>query len=322
MSRILVTGAAGFIGGQTTLKLLDDGHSVFGIDNSLEFNPLMDCGAKWLVADFAGEVAFNAIKTFRPEAVIHCAGTSLVGPSMLNPQKYYDNNFVKTKTFCDFLLTLENRPRLIFSSSAATYGNPIMSPCHEIDPCEPISPYGQSKLMIEWLLQSYHHAYNLDYVTFRYFNACGADSQGRHGQRPGATHIIARVLEALRDVTGAFVLNGTDFETQDGTCIRDYIHVEDLADAHIRAINSDVPSGVYNLGTNTGYSNLQIIHGAIGITKQDLSYNTGPRREGDPAMLTADASKFMTISGWKPQYGLEEILQHAWAWYTKNNHKI
>jgi UDP-glucose 4-epimerase len=171
--------------------------------------------------------------------------------------------------------------------------------------------------MIEWMLKSYQHAYELDYVAFRYFNACGADSQARHGQKPGATHIIARVLEDLRDNTGAFVLNGTDFETEDGTCVRDYVHVEDLAMAHIMAIDSKIPSGVYNLGTNTGYSNLEIIHGAIGVTKRDLSYSTGSRREGDPAQLTADASKFITVSGWKPQWSLEDIIRHAWAWYNK-----
>jgi UDP-glucose 4-epimerase len=317
MSRIVVTGGAGYIGGQTVLQLLDAGHSVFAIDYSLEHNSLQDCGAKWLVGDFAGEVALNAIAQFRPDAIVHCAGTSLVGPSMMNPAEYYDNNFVKTKTLLESLLAFEQRPRFIFSSSAATYGNPIMTPCQEVDPVEPISPYGESKLMIEWMLKSYRHAYGLDYVAFRYFNACGADSQARHGQRPGATHIIARVLEALRDNTGDFVLNGTDFETEDGTCIRDYVHVEDLVAAHILAIDQRIPSGVYNLGTSTGYSNLQIIHGAIGITKQDLSYNTGPRREGDPAMLTADAAKFVSVSGWQPKWGLEDILRHAWAWYTR-----
>jgi UDP-glucose 4-epimerase len=317
MSRIIVTGGAGYIGGQTVLQLLDSGHSVLAIDRDLHHSPLQDSGAKWLTGDFAGEVSLGAIKSFQPEAIIHCAGTSLVGPSIMNPEEYYDNNFVKTKRLLDFLVKEKIKTRLIFSSSAATYGNPIMTPCQEVDPAEPISPYGQSKLMIEWMLQSYQHAYGLDYVAFRYFNACGADSQARHGQNPGATHIIARVLEAIRDNSEEFVLNGTDFETEDGTCVRDYVHVEDLAEAHIKAIDSKIPSGVYNLGTNTGYSNLQILHGAIGITKRDLSYNTGPRRPGDPAMLTADASKFMTVSGWKPQYGLEDILRHAWAWYNR-----
>lgn len=315
--RVVVTGGAGYIGGQTVLQLLDAGHSVFAIDRSLERNPLSGCGAKWLTADFAGEVALNAIKSFQPDAIIHCAGTSLVGPSMTDPEDYYNNNFVRTKILCDFLVKEKIKTRLIFSSSAATYGNPIMTPCQEVDPAEPISPYGQSKLMIEWMLEAYQRAYGLDYVAFRYFNACGADSQARHGQRPGATHIIARVLEALRDNSGEFVLNGTDFETEDGTCIRDYVHVEDLADAHIRAMDKRIAGGVYNLGTNTGYSNLQIIHSAIAVTKRDLSYSAGPRREGDPAQLTADAAKFMTASDWQPQWGLEDIVRHAWAWYTR-----
>lgn len=317
MSRVVVTGGAGYIGGQTVLQLLDAGHSVLSIDRSMDTNPLRDSGAKWLVGDFAGEVALNAIKTFQPDAIIHCAGTSLVGPSVMNPQEYYDNNFVRTKILCDYLIREKITARVIFSSSAATYGNPIMTPCQEVDPAEPISPYGESKLMTEWMLKAYQHAYGLDYVAFRYFNACGADSQARHGQRSGATHIIARVLEALRDNTGAFVLNGTDFETEDGTCVRDYIHVEDLAAAHILAVDAKIPSGVYNLGTNTGYSNLQIIHGAIAVTKQDLIYNTGPRRAGDPAQLTADASKFMDVSGWQPKWALEDIIRHAWAWYTR-----
>ena len=315
--RVIVTGGAGYIGGQTVLKLLDQGHSVFVIDRVWAPDHLEHCGAKWLIGDFAGKVALQAMEQFRPDAVIHCAGTSLVGPSMINPEDYYNNNFIKTKRLCDALLTFEQRPRLIFSSSAATYGNPIITPCQEVDPTEPISPYGESKLMIEWLLKSYRRAYGLDFVSFRYFNACGADSQGRHGQAPGATHIIARVLEAIRDNTGAFVLNGTDFETEDGTCVRDYIHVEDLAEAHVMAMDASIPADVYNLGTNQGYSNLQIIHGAIKITHKDLEYNVGPRREGDPAMLTADAGKFMSASGWKPHFGLEDMIGHAWHWYQK-----
>jgi UDP-glucose 4-epimerase len=125
------------------------------------------------------------------------------------------------------------------------------------------------------------------------------------------------VLEAIRDNTGAFVLNGTDFETEDGTCVRDYIHVEDLAEAHVLAMGASIPADVYNLGTNQGYSNLQIIHGAIKITHKDLEYHVGPRREGDPAMLTADAGKFMSVSEWKPHFGLEDMIGHAWTWYTR-----
>lgn len=314
--RVVVTGGAGYIGGQSVLQLLDAGHSVFAIDRSLEHNPLRDCGAKWLIGDFSGKVSLDAIRRFEPDAVIHCAGTSLVGPSMLNPSEYYNNNFEKTKTLCDFLLTLPHRPRIIFSSSAATYGNPVMTPCQEVDPTEPISPYGESKLMVDWLLRSYNRAYGLDYVSFRYFNACGADSGARHGQRPGATHIIARVLESIRD--GAhFTLNGTDYATADGTCVRDYIHVEDLAAAHILACDPATPVGLYNLGTNRGHSNREIVAMAEQVTGQRVDLDVGGIRPGDPATLTADASKFMKATAWRPKWDLEHMVRHAWAWYTR-----
>ena len=315
--RIIVTGGAGYIGGQTVLALLDAGHSVLAIDRSLKNNHLKDSGAKWLVADFAGEVSLGTIKTFQPNAIIHCAGTSLVGPSMLNPAEYYDNNFVKTKQLCDFLVQENIQTRLIFSSSAATYGNPIITPCQEVDPTEPISPYGQSKLMTEWMLQSYQHAYGLDYVAFRYFNACGADSQGRHGQAPGATHIIARVLESIHNASNQFTLNGTDFETSDGTCVRDYVHVEDIATAHVLALSDRIRSGVYNLGTKQGHSNLEVLQAIQRDTCHKLDYATGPQRAGDPAMLTADADKFAKISGWQPQWTLDDTIRHVWTWYDR-----
>jgi len=314
--RVIVTGGAGYIGGQTVLNLLDAGHSVLAIDRSMEPNALRDCGAKWLTADFASEVALSNVKSFQPEAIVHCAGTSLVGPSIMNPEEYYENNFVKTKRLLDFVLTLESRPRFIFSSSAATYGNPVMTPCQEVDPTEPISPYGQSKLMIDWMLQSYQHAYGLDYVSFRYFNACGADSQRRHGQRPGATHIIARVLESVRD-GGHFSLYGTEYATPDGTCVRDYIHVEDLAQAHIAACDVAVPAGIYNLGTSAGHSNREVVTMAETVTGQRVNLGVETARAGDPAILTADSNKFMGVCSWKPKFNLEDMVSHAWAWYTR-----
>jgi len=319
MIKIAITGASGFIGGQTLLRLADQVHQILAIDRVSPPGHLMTANAQWHIGDFASDLSLDAIKLFCPDAIIHCAGTSLVGPSMTNPQEYYDNNFIKTKILCDYLLNNhQKKVRVIFSSSAATYGNPIMTPCQEIDPVDPISPYGQSKLMVEWLLKSYHQAYGLDYVAFRYFNACGADSQGRHGQASGATHIIARVLEALKEQHGNFVLNGNQFETEDGTCVRDYIHVEDLAEAHALAIDRSIPCDVYNLGNNQAVSNLQIIHAAIATTKRDLEYNIGPMRPGDPAMLTADSSKFQQVSTWRPKHNLENIIKHSWAWYNRN----
>ena len=205
---------------------------------------------------------------------------------------------------------------MIISSIAATYGNPVMTQCQEVDPCEPISPYGQSKLMIDWMLESYHRAHNLDYVSFRYFNACGADSQARHGQRSGATHIIARVLESIRD-GGHFSLYGTNYSTADGTCVRDYIHVEDLAEAHIAACDLSVPAGIYNLGTSTGHSNREVVTMAETVTNQCVEVVVESARSGDPAILTANANKFMSVCGWMPKFTLEDMVRHAWTWYTR-----
>ena len=317
MSRVIVTGGAGFIGGETVLKLLDAGHSVYAIDRVVPSERLLNSGAKWLTGDFSGEISLESIQLFRPDAVIHCAGTSLVGPSVTNPAEYYDNNFVKTKRLLDYLIEHKINARVIFSSSAATYGTPPSGlACQETDMCRPISPYGESKLMVDTMLQSYHHAYGLDYVAFRYFNACGADSQGRHGQAPGATHIIARLLESVRD-NKEFTLYGNNYDTRDGTCIRDYVHVEDLAAAHIQAADTAIPSGIYNLGTGQGHSNLEIIHEAGQVLQRELTYTLGDQRAGDPNILTARSDKFMNVSGWQPKYSLTDIIQHVWAWYNQ-----
>ena len=316
--KVMVTGAAGYIGGETVLKLIDAGHEVLGVDlvkpaDYLESLP----NTWWSVNDFASEVGLAVIGMFEPEAIIHCAGTSLVGPSVTDPRLYYDNNFVKTKRLLDYLVDNQlTQIRFIFSSSAATYGNPVITPVQEIDPAEPISPYGESKLMIDWMLQSYQQAYGIDFVSFRYFNACGADSQARHGQKPGATHIIARVLEAVKNKQD-FTLYGTDYPTDDGTCVRDYIHVEDLAQAHIVATDRQIPSGIYNLGTNKGYSNIDIVQMSATVTQADVPVLHGPKRTGDPAVLTADAGKFRAVSTWKPQFNLQDIIAHAWAWYNQ-----
>ena len=317
MSKVVVTGAAGFIGGETLLKLVDAGHDVLAIDRVIPPGHLIPVPCQWHTGDYAGELGLDSIKRFCPDAIVHCAGTSLVGPSVLDPEEYYNNNFVKTKILLDYLVKNHDKQvRFIFSSSAATYGNPIMTPVQEVDPTEPISPYGESKLMIDWMLQSYQRAYGLNFVSFRYFNACGADSQGRHGQAPGATHIIARILESVRDGKD-FTLYGNDYPTEDGTCIRDYIHVEDLAEAHIIAVNPAIKSDIYNLGTKQGYSNLQVLHAASSILKKDIAHLHGTKRAGDPAQLTADPSKFMSASNWQPKFGLTDIIQHVWTWYNR-----
>jgi UDP-glucose 4-epimerase len=224
---VIVTGVAGYIGGQVALQLQDAGHSVTGIDRRPL--PQQQKGAmKFVQADFDSNESYKKLLDVQPNAIVHCAGTSLVGPSIKKPSEYYNNNVAKTMNLLNFITQALPRTRFIFSSSAAVYGEPIMPPCHEVDPKEPISPYGQSKLMVEMMLEAYHRAYGLNYVAFRYFNACGADMQARHGQEPGATHIIARVLESF-ETSKEFTFNGITIHTEDGTCVRDYVHVQDIA---------------------------------------------------------------------------------------------
>jgi UDP-glucose 4-epimerase len=314
---ILVTGAAGFIGGETMLRLKDAGYTVVGVDTvALPIHLGAVCD-RFYQEDFAKPWGLELLDEFEPQAIIHCAGSSLVGPSLARPADYYNNNFVKTKTLLDRIRDRRLNTRVIFSSSAACYGEPVITPCQEEDPCLPISPYGESKLMTEWLLRSYRRAYGLDFIAFRYFNACGADSQGRHGQKPGATHIMARVLESLRN-DREFTLNGTDYDTTDGTCVRDYVHVEDIADAHVLAVDRAIAADVYNLGTKAGASNREIITTAEKITGRTLRVTEGGRREGDPAQLTASADRWHGMSGWVPRFSLDDIISHAWAWYKKN----
>ena len=315
---VVVTGAAGYIGGQTMLTLKDAGHRVIGIDREPVPQHLEGVADYCIQTDFASEPGLAVLVAERPCAVVHCAGTSLVGPSVDDPATYYQNNFVGTKGMLDFMRGHGMLPecRVIFSSSAAVYGEPVLTPCAESDPPMPVSPYGESKLMTEMMLTAYRRAYGLDYVAFRYFNACGADSQGRHGQAPGATHIMARVLESLRD-DAQFTLNGADYDTPDGTCVRDYVHVEDIALAHHMAMYAVVPAGIYNLGTAVGASNREIISIAEIITGRGLRCAQGPRREGDPAVLTASSERFNLVTGWIPRHNTQEIMQHAWSWYVR-----
>jgi len=314
--KIIITGSAGYIGGQTALLLKDQGHTVFGVDVQQPSTEIFNALTGFSHTDFTDHICFNMIDNVKPDAIIHCAGTSLVGPSIMNPEVYYYNNFAKTLILMNHLVNSKSTARIVFSSSAAVYGDPIMTPCQEEDPATPISPYGESKLMVEMMLASYSKAYNVDYVAFRYFNACGADPQGRHGQAPGATHIIARVLESIRD-NKQFTLYGTDYPTTDGSCVRDYVHVDDIARAHMLAINPKVDTGVYNLGLSKGVSNLEIIQTAERITGKKLEVVIGEERAGDPAELTASAAKFESAVGEWRQHTLDEMIQHAWTWYNK-----
>jgi len=313
---IVVTGAAGYIGGQIALRLADAGQQVIGIDRRPCHSGLTGAFTDFVQCDFDSDESYRKLLDVRPQAIIHCAGTSLVGPSINHPSDYYTNNVVKTLHLLDFICNALPQTKFIFSSSAAAYGEPIMTPCHEVDPCEPVSPYGDSKLMIDMILKSYHRAYGLDYVSFRYFNACGADPQGRHGQEPGATHVIARLLEATRD-EGTFKIYGVDYPTDDGTCVRDYVHVDDIARAHSLALYHKIPAGIYNLGSNSGTSVKQIVERAQAVTGKMPTIQFGAARVGDPPILTASADKFNLVAGAWRHHDLDAMIQHAWAWYVR-----
>lgn len=316
MSVVIVTGSAGYIGGQTALLLKDAGHDVYGIDRRDPPRHLLGVCDGYLYQDFASDVALSWIISKQPDAIVHCAGTSLVEPSIQNPSEYYNNNVAKTLKLLDIVRRSLPRCRVIFSSSAATYGEPMISACYESDSCVPLSPYGESKLMIDMMLESYRKAYNLNYVSFRYFNACGADPKGRHGQEPGATHLIAKLLEATRD-DRQFRIYGDDYPTADGTCVRDYVHVEDIARAHVLALHHTIPAGVYNLGSNSGTSVKQVMERARTIVGKMPYIGVEERRTGDPIELTANSAKFDLAAGAWRQYSLDDIIQHAWAWYCK-----
>lgn len=311
---VLITGACGYIGGQTALHLRESGIKIIGIDTHPCPVNLVSVMDRCYQEDFSSQHGLDIIDRTRPDAIIHCAGSSLVGPSHMDPGTYYENNFVRTKRLLDHMVRKKIETKIIFSSSAAVYGEPLSTPILESDARLPVSSYGESKLMVEMMLERYHRAHGVKYASLRYFNACGADPWGRHGQKSGATHIIARVLESLRGYQ-TFRLNGKDYDTPDGTCIRDYVHVEDIARAHALCLNDRLSCDCYNLGTSTGISNLEIMSRCEKITGRSLRYDIGARRPGDPAYLTASPEKFQSRTGWYARYTIDHIIDHAWNWY-------
>jgi len=312
----LVTGAGGYIGGQVGLELIDHGYTVIGVDRRRR--PISQAWSSTIESSFDSDQTLDFVVECRPDIIVHCAGTSLVGPSMTDPSEYYENNVARSIRLLDVVRKYQPDAHFIFASSAATYGNPDPSvvPLNEDGPTVPISPYGHSKLMFEQILADYARAYGIKYTAFRFFNVCGADPQGRHGQEKAATHIIARYLESVINQK-EFVVNGDDFATPDGTCVRDYIHVADIASA-IRVAIEEGLCGVYNIGTNQGASNLDVVKIAEQVTGTHWPPKFGPRREGDPALLTASANKLMRDSSWRPRYDLYEMIEHAWEWYQRD----
>jgi UDP-glucose-4-epimerase GalE len=330
MRTVIVTGGCGYIGSHVVRAFKENGDKVFVIDREKRHHTLTDCDG-YFIDDFSTDASLSFIVTTAPDIIVHCAGTSLVGPSMTNPSEYYDNNIRKTLVMLNVLKEMPIPPTIMFSSSASVYGNPVELPVKETAPISPISPYGSTKAMGELMLSDYGSAYGFDTVCFRYFNAAGAEPFNFDlGQEPEATHIVARILEA--SITKhVFSMYGEDFDTPDGTCIRDYVHVWDIALAHVKAANyldKFLPNNqsqrtamqlTFNLGTNKGVSNYEIMqyvsekYGLIGV-------NYSPRRHGDPAKLVADATRANDILGWYPEYSdIETIIDSAYKWYAPLN---
>ena len=315
MKTVVITGGGGYIGGQTAIYFKEQGWNVTAIDRNPQFDHLEPYIDNYIHADFAEPTGLSFLHS--ADVVVHCAGSSLVGPSIKDPSAYYENNFIATKRMLDYMVGNKLFPKIIFSSSAAVYGNPLMTPIREEDPKDPISPYGISKHMVEQLLETYSVAYGINYVGLRYFNAAGADPQERHGQAKDATHIIARVMEAIKH-NRVFTLNGTALDTEDGTCVRDYVHVADIAKAHFYAQEQRVVPGFYNLSTGLGASNLDILHKCCKVSdSKPQAVVEGPMREGDPATLVANNTKFFEVSNWQNEYHVDDIIEHAWKWYTR-----
>ena len=321
MQTVMVTGATGYIGSHVCKSLREAGYKVIGVDLVKRDHalPFMD---SFIHDDYNSALCFDALPIVH--AVIHCAGTSLVGPSVSDPAEYYVNNVAKTANFLDVIRRQEQAPVFVFSSSAAVYGNPGSKEILENTPWSPMSPYGQSKAMIEIMMADYAKAYNLPVMALRYFNACGADASGELGQAPGATHIIARLLESVRD-DAEFTLYGNDYATPDGTCIRDYVHVTDLASAHMLAIQYLQSFGggwAFNLGSGEGYSNQEIID-AVGRLVKKPKIKIGNRRDGDPDRLVASNALAKHSLTWSPEHSdLGTIINSAWKWYNNPSNLV
>ena len=322
--KIVITGGCGYIGSHIAraLKQHDKDNQVYTIDRVRRDHTLKGIDG-YLHEDYASKSSLLWISEIQPDVIVHCAGSSLVGESMTNPAEYYENNIAKTITLLTHVKDLDKKPLILFSSSASVYGNPAIVPVYESDPKLPISPYGVSKHVTERMLSDYHAAYGIPSVCFRYFNAAGAEPFTHDlGQAPGASHIIARILEA-KLAGQTFTLNGIDYDTPDRTCIRDYIHVWDLADAHIRAIDwmnneNEKHAAVMNLGTEHGISNQEIIDYVM-LNYNGIDVAVGPRRPGDPDRLVANYTVAYTLLKWKPNYStINQLVDSAYKWYTRD----
>ena len=322
-SVILVTGAAGYIGSVLCEELLENGYRVIALDNLEQgHTQAVPPGATFIKGDLAQNEALDRLfRTFPTEAVMHLAAHSLVSESVAQPARYFKNNVVNSMNLLDAMLA-HGVKKIVFSSSAAVYGEPVSLPIREQDPERPTNPYGESKLMFEKTLQWYSRAYGLKFISLRYFNAAGASRRSGEDHHP-ETHLIPNVMKVALKQEEHLCLYGTDYDTEDGSCVRDYIHVVDIARAHILALRAleGVNARIYNLGNGDGYSVLQVVKAAREITGAEVPVLLQPRRPGDPARLVASPELIRSELGWQPRYpDLKDIIASAWKWHRKHPH--
>ena len=322
--KVMVTGGAGYIGSHAVLALLDAGHEVVVVDNLVTgFDWAVDSRATLVRADIEDDATVRAtIRDHRVRAIMHFAGSVVVPESVSDPLKYYRNNTAATRALLESAV-VEGVPHFIFSSTAATYGTPVKVPVQEGDPQVPINPYGMSKLMTEAMLRDVAAAHPINYCALRYFNVAGADPEGRSGQSTvGATHLIKIAVEAAIGKRDAVSVFGTDFDTPDGTGVREYIHVSDLAAAHVAALDLLVAeptrSHILNAGYNRGFSVNEVLDAVDRVTNLTIQRRYEGRRAGDPAALVADNSAILATLPWRPQRDdLDTIVKDALAWERK-----
>ncbi len=315
---VFVTGGAGYIGSICVEELLNAGHQVTVYDNLSEgHRSAVDSRATFVLGkpEAEGDI-LTSVKQTRPDAILHFAANALVGESMTDPKKYFHNNVVNSLKFLDAAVECGVK-KFVFSSTCATFGPPDRVPIAEDTPQRPINPYGESKLMVEKFLQWYQRIYGLDFVAFRYFNAAGATERfGEHHRTE--THLIPAILKVALGGTKQCEIFGTDYPTPDGTCIRDYVHIVDLAQAHMLGLQPG-KTGFFNLGNGDGYSVRQVISTCEKISGKTIPAVEKPRRPGDPPKLVAASDKAIRELGWKPKFPkLDDIVATAWAWHKKH----
>ena len=321
--KVLVAGGAGYIGSHVTMDLSRRGHQPVVLDNLAKGHRQAVLAGKFIQGDIGEkELVKRIIKEERIEAAIHLCAYSLVGESVTEPAKYFQNNISNGLMLLEALRE-SNVTKFVFSSSAAVYGEPVKIPIPEDHPKNPTNPYGFTKLTFEGILKAYDQAYGMKYISLRYFNAAGADREAEIGEdHHPESHLIPIVLQAALGIRPHIEIYGTDYPTPDGTCVRDYIHVNDLAQAHIlalEALSDGASSTIYNLGNGQGYSNRQVVEMARMVTGKAIPVKEGPRRPGDPAVLVASADRIKQELGWKPQYPeLQKIIATAWHWHQNH----